>query len=362
MMVEFFEPTSGVDVLTKRMDVVVKHAAPALYNSLEYKRLPFRWALTPIANLKDSLRGKPGAIAAAVASGLVVLIFLMIVVQYPLRMDAKGRLLPKDRRYVYSRVTGPITKVKVTNLDRVTRDQEVAVIMDLDLLSKISSLIAQMDYARRQRDLYVEQSNRQGVSPEQRIQLENERIKSNFEFEKARGELEILLSQTRKPREASVVAPISGTVVSFDPTEKLEGRMVKPGDPLMQIADTEGPWEIVIKIPEAHVGHIRDALNKLKPGEFLWVDILLASHPDRTYKGKLYPSGLAGEAVVESNETSLEARVELDPDSFTREELNTMLVGAEAKIKVRCGNRPVGYVLFYELWEFFYERVVFWLF
>ena len=360
IMVEYFEPTGGVDVLTKRIDVVIKHAAPALYNALEYKRLPFRWALTPVANLKDSLRGKPGAIAAAVASGLVVLIFLLIVIPYPLRMDAKGQLLPKERRIVYSRVTGPIVKVKVTNLERVNRDQELVVISDLDLLNKINTLINQMNYAQQQRALFIEQSARPGISPEQRIQLDGEKIRAEFDYRKAKAEFDTLLMLTRDPRAASVPAPISGTVVTFDPVEKLEGRLVKPGDPLMQVADTDGPWEIVIKIPEAHVGHIRDALNDLKPGEALGVDILLASHPDRTYKGKLYPAGMAGEATVQGSETVLEARVEID--NIPREELDTMLVGSEAKVKVRCGNKPVGYVLFYELWEFFYERVVFWLF
>ena len=106
MMVECFEPTATLESLSGRMDVVVKHAAPALYNSLEYKRLPFRWALTPIANVKDSLRGKPGAIAAAISAGVLVLIFALIVIPYPLRMAAKGQLMPKERRIVYPMVTG----------------------------------------------------------------------------------------------------------------------------------------------------------------------------------------------------------------------------------------------------------------
>jgi len=360
MMVEFFEPTGGADAVLKRMEVLVKHAAPALYNALEHQRIPLRWALAPLANVKDSLRGKPGAIAAAVAAGVLLLIVALVVVPYPLRMDAKGQLLPKERRIVYSRVTGPIVKVKVTNLERVARDQELVLISDLDLLTKVNTLIAQMNYAQQQRALYLEQSSRPGLAPEQRIQLENERIRAEFEYNKAKAELDVLLLQTRKPREAAVVAPISGTVVTFDPVEKLEGRMVKPGDPLLQVADTEGDWEIVIQIPEAHVGHIRDALHQLQPGQALDVDILLASHPDRTYKGRLYPEGLAGEAVVLNNQTVLEARVEIS--TIPRHELDTMLVGAEAKVKVRCGLRPVGYVLFYELWEFFYERVIFWLF
>ena len=183
-------------------------------------------------------------------------------------------------------------------------------------------------------------------------------IKQDSEFRRAQGNYNILLEKTRNPREAVVAAPISGIVVSFEPVEKLEGRLVKPGDPLMQIADPQGPWELLLRIPEAHVGHIRDALNKLKkPSEYLGVDLMLSSHPDRTYKGRLYASGLAGEATVHSNETMLEARVELE--NVPPEELVNMPVGTETKAMIRCGPAPVGYVLFYELWEFFYERVWF---
>ena len=33
--------------------------------------------------------------------------------------------------------------------------------------------------------------------------------------------------------------------------------------------------------------------------------------------------------------------------------------GTEVHAKVRCGNRRMGYALFYGVWEFIYEKVVF---
>ena len=35
------------------------------------------------------------------------------------------------------------------------------------------------------------------------------------------------------------------------------------------------------------------------------------------------------------------------------------VAGTEVHGKVRCGNHPMGYSLFYGLWEFLYEKVVF---
>ena len=35
--------------------------------------------------------------------------------------------------------------------------------------------------------------------------------------------------------------------------------------------------------------------------------------------------------------------------------------GTEVKAKIRCGDHSMGYSLFYGVWEFFYEHLIFWL-
>jgi len=36
-----------------------------------------------------------------------------------------------------------------------------------------------------------------------------------------------------------------------------------------------------------------------------------------------------------------------------------LLTGTDVHAKILCGNERMGYSLFYGLWEFFYEKVVF---
>ena len=36
-----------------------------------------------------------------------------------------------------------------------------------------------------------------------------------------------------------------------------------------------------------------------------------------------------------------------------------VLTGTEVKVKVLCGRHKMGYSLLYGVWEFFYEKVVF---
>ena len=48
----------------------------------------------------------------------------------------------------------------------------------------------------------------------------------------------------------------------------------------------------------------------------------------------------------------------IDPDDTLPREL--MLSGSDVHAKVRCGDHAMGYSLLYGVWEFFYEKVVFW--
>lgn len=361
IMVEAFEPNVTAEQLIARMEIVAKHAAPALYNSLEHKRLPFQWALRPIASVQDSMRGKPLAIAGAVAAGLAALVVILTFVPWRLRMDAKGKLYPKDRQYVYSRLEGPITAIRVKNLSNVHKDQELLTIQDLNLEMQIGKLKADMDAAERARVLY-QMKLKDAKTEEERTNYNAQIIAQRAAYDKAKAEYDVRLVYSRDPKRSAVPAPITGTVVTFDPIEKLEGKLVKQGEYLLQVARLDGPWEIVLAIPEKHVGHVREALAK-SPTGYLEVDLLLTSHPDHTYKGKLHADGLSGEAVLDDVEpdtkgTVLKARVEIEdipPEMLTGD----LLVSSEVRAKIRCGNRAMGYTLLYELWEFFYEKVLF---
>jgi hypothetical protein len=97
------------------------------------------------------------------------------------------------------------------------------------------------------------------------------------------------------------------------------------------------------------------------------VDFLLTSGPTDTYRGILYRNKIAGEATPnrdDHNESApvVLAYVSLDDPAIPenmRIPRSEFINGVDVHTKVRCGNRPMGYSLFYGLWEFFYEKVVF---
>ena len=99
----------------------------------------------------------------------------------------------------------------------------------------------------------------------------------------------------------------------------------------------------------------------------LMVDLLVTSHPTEVYKGVLYKSQISGEAVPnkdDHNETSpvVVAYVSLDdpeiPEAY-RLPRHLLVTGVEVHTKIRGNKHAMGYSLFYGLWEFLYEKVVF---
>ena len=66
--------------------------------------------------------------------------------------------------------------------------------------------------------------------------------------------------------------------------------------------------------------------------------------------------------VAYGDEPVVLASVRLDgPDIPEAERIprDLLVTGTEVHTKIRCGDRPLGYSLFYGVWEFAYEKVVF---
>src|SRR5262249_2314060 len=104
LVIESLEPDESQEQMVGRMEVVGNHAAPALYNAIEHRRIPSRFVWLPIAAVQDGLGGKARAIIAGVLAGIVALAALFVLVPYPLKMDATGNFLPEVRRWIYSPV------------------------------------------------------------------------------------------------------------------------------------------------------------------------------------------------------------------------------------------------------------------
>jgi hypothetical protein len=161
-----------------------------------------------------------------------------------------------------------------------------------------------------------------------------------------------------------VVSPIDGIVLNQAFREELTRKSVKPNEPILRVGETEGGWEIELKIPQKHIGQILRAFKALDTDK-LDVDLILKSMPTRTFKGKLFRRDVGGEANPNKDDPSDAEPVVLayvqveDPDIKDPLPKELLVTSTEIVAKVRCGPHAMGYSLFYGVWEFFYEKIVF---
>ncbi len=389
MMMECFESQQTPEQLVARLEVVGKHAAPALYNAVEHRRIPMRFLWMPLAKLQEGLGGKANAIAALIGAGLALLVALMILVPYQLKMDATGSLLPEERGVLYSPVKGIVEGVAVQPNDAVAPGRDVIKMFDFELFRQVSEMKKEIDGAQKQLGVVEGQLNGGNLPAEARAELEMKqgdfanriqmnnrlldkiRVAENANLDQP-GIFWIKAPEFPEARRAADDKPPVWTVLTPDFRETLRRKPVEPRDPLLRLGNKEGPWEIEARIPQKHIGQILHAFDYLseqqgKPVEELDVDLIVRSDPTHTYRGKLPRNKIANQADPHKDDNNeaepvVLAWVRIAGEGIPADKAvppDLMVAGTEVKCKMRCGNHRMGYSLFYGVWEFFYEKVVF---
>lgn len=381
LVMECFDPPPEPQQLIARLDVVARHATSALYNAVEHRRIPMRYVWMPLAKMQEGVGGKARAITLAVAVGLALLASVLYFVPYPLKLDSTGELLPEVRRIIYSPVPGTILDFTVVPGEVVEENRKLANMFDTDLRDKLFALKIEIQNARSQ----AAEADRASKDAKDFTDKVNLRSRAQEQQNVARSKFE-LMQQIREaagaspqgdggfflkaplfaPEEASKLRQREWTVLNGNFREELTYRAVKPSDPLLRLGAKDGPWEVKLDIPQKHIGQVLHAFERLKTDE-LDVDFLLRTDPTRTFKGKLHRDKIAGEATAnrDANNESEPVVVayvridEADIDPAYRVPPELLLSGTEVHAKVRCGNHRMGYSLFYGVWEFLYEKVVF---
>jgi len=441
LLMECFETNLQPEQLIARLDVVGRHSGPALYNALEYRRIPMRFLWMPLAYVQDGLGGKAKAITLACTVGIVALILALIFVPFPLKMESNGNFQPQDRMSVYTPIIGKVEEIKpgLQSGKEVAKGQELFVMFSLDLAKQVRELQGEINKLElrinpqvgRPADLAAMKGVDRGVQEAKITKEMNTQL-----LEKIRRRTNADLS---RPGYFKIVAPKKGIILTDDFRDNLLGREVKPGDPLMSIGNTDrnlpkrNEWEIKLKIPQKHVGQVRRAYEKLPPGAELDVDVLVMTQPDAgSFRAKLKKENIAWQANPQKEEANdqepivmawarIEAHYKLTADLlkelrgagvpeatiakleslkdrqfdsrdlFLRDLSKTLsaeerknyeyrildfacrddiplsqqvtpgllLSNTEVHTRIRCGNAPMGYALFYGVYEFVYEKVIF---
>lgn len=376
LLMECFETNLPPEQLLSRLEVIAKHSTPALYNASEYRRIPFRFIWLPLAALQDGLGGRTKAIVYASMAGVLALVLAMILVPYPLRMEAKGQLLPRDRLYVFSPMQGQVLDIIPQNLEAksvVKKGQELFRMYDHDLAKQMSALNLEIANAQASINNPIPGVGGPG-DREAAAKIEEAKTVKRAKIEERNKLVERTGAIINAPGHFIIKAPMDGIVLTSEFRE-LINKFVRPSDPLLRIGKTDAnrpqlnDWEIELKIPQKHVGQVLRAFPANAPETQLDVDILVTSAPTQVFRGKLEKKKVAAQANPNKDDQGEPEPVVMSWVRLVGEDIppgsriptDLLLTGTEVHTRVRCGLRPMGYSLFYGVWEFVFDKIIFYL-
>jgi len=390
VLMEVFNPPEQTEAIIQRLDVVGKHAAPALYNAAEMKRIPFKPLWWPVVKLQDGLGGKTKLYGALIAAGLVLLALAMTLVPYPLKMDAKGHYMPVYIAHVFPGEECQVDEVLVEpKQDDIKPGATVARLYSSELRKRYEGIDQELAYNQKLLDQYTLEKN-QNRDPNRQIDYAakiaeaSAKVKSQTEqkssliarFNMLTGPNEIGQFIAKAPRLDQLAPGIQvwSNITGSDVRETLTKRAMRPNEPIVRFGAARGPWRVELKIPQRGIGHVNKAFNRdgaffeddhprgYGKQKYLAVDVLFAGYETEKFAGRLYRSDVLIEAMPnkdDHNETEPVTMAYVYVDLPAEQQETFKKAGAEVRCNILCGDHALGYSLFHGVWEWFYEKVLF---
>ena len=284
-----------------------------------------------------------------VTAALLVAVLVLMLWQTPFYVSAEGELLPTVRRLVFPQTEGEVVEVMVKHGQTVRKQEPLAKLNSEDLLLRIEDVNGRLETLTERRAT-IERSKFRGADEKE----SNE--------ESLRGIQAEIDSLDRQLRELSVLkekllvaSPIDGQVITWDVRQNLLGRMVTPQNRLMEIADTQGEWQLQVDVADKHADEILKAWERRgSEDETLRARFSLASEPGQTYDGVVTNVG----NVIQLNrnrEPVLRVRVDFEASNIDVKKART---GVTAKLYT--GEKTsLGYLWLSDLPDAFRRHVLF---
>lgn len=398
IIVEQIENSAIQTTLRQRVDVVVKHACVALSNSLEHNSLFLMPVWRAIGRWSWVVKARTLPKTILVGIVLITLLALLFVFPYKFEVEAEGKLTPVSKCQVFANVDGDVHEVLVRHGDLVKGPRypswikyekglpvpyamvegklthfdlekyleqpgtPLVRLRNVDLDTALVKLRGDIDRTRQELNAVSRLLSREKtLTVEDRLRQQGRQSELQGQLAAFEAELALVL---KKQSYLVVTSPCGGQIITFDVREKLMNRPVQRGQALMEVANTDGDWEVELYVPEKRIGLIREATLQFQEEhpEGLPVTYILASHPDQKLKGTIKEIHKTAEVRGERGNTVL-IKVKIDKESLIADakkgEEIKLNIGAGVTGKIYCGKRPIGYVWFHDLIAFVQQKILF---
>jgi multidrug efflux pump subunit AcrA (membrane-fusion protein) len=340
--------------------VVCDHSAAALGNALEHQHLFLMPVWRAIGKSRWLIEARTLPKTVAVGALVVAALLALTFVPYRFDLQSNGTLQPTMRREVFANIDGRVERILVKHGEQVHKGQLLAEMRNTDLEVQYEDVTGQRAAAQEQllavhRAIYDEGKR---MPIDERNRLEGQRAELKQKLMSLDSQIALLKSKLEKLK---VVAPTDGEMVTWDVDTLLGGeRPVQQGQVLMSVAQTNGNWELELRMPEDRAGHLAAAWKELEDrnreqgtDDKLAVTYRLATNPGVDHEGRVTKIHEVAEVFGEDGNTVL-VKVEID-----HTDLDYKRPGADVMAKIHCGYRSMGYVWLHDVIAFIQSRILF---
>jgi multidrug efflux pump subunit AcrA (membrane-fusion protein) len=334
------------------VDQVLAASSLALRNALAYDRIVLRPLWSALGQARDLLRGSRRLWWAAVAAALVLLAAALTLVRPVYHVHASGQLQPREQRRAFARADGVVMEVLVEHGQAVQEGETLLRLRNMEFERDLQAVMGELQTTNQQllavESIRIADASQPGVPTMQQNQLAAEERQLRQKANSLERQRSLLVERLD---ELVVRAPIAGEITTWNVRETLLARPVRRGQVLTTVANTAGPWQLELLVPDRLAGHVLSARED--HGGQLEVTYVLGTEPQRTLTGTLI--GVSESTQLDEQVgASVLARASVDPN-----ELPTLRAGATAAAKIHCGRKPWAYVLFHDVVAFVRTKILF---
>jgi multidrug resistance efflux pump len=321
MLFEAYSPTAFDERSVHNMNYVASHTTRALQRASQYSNLPMIRGWEAIGRMRQKIKAMPRHKFYIITGLLLSALLAMIFVPWNYHVSGDCMVELKEGHTIYAPFKAKIKEVRVSEGQKVSKDQ-VLIVLDHDDLDQYKARLL--------------------TSYEEAMQQMRGAQSRNDEADRKRWELkaqECLLEVKQTQHDidqCELKSPIDGTVVTRKPAD-LVGKVVDGGEGICQVGDLRH-MKITVQLPE-------DKLSLVREGQETTTTI--TTFHEEEIKGLVSHVPLEstpGTGAKPANVFLVEVPLDNASGKYS--------MGLMGKTKVHCGKRRLGTVIFGDIWEF----------
>ena len=351
VLFERFESTPWTDAQRRRIEFVCRHSATALHNALELGGLPFVGFNRALKRCLAPFTARHISKTIAALCLLIIGIAALVLLPTDFEIQAEGQLMPTDYRHVFAPADGVIDQLHVRHAQTVAKETPLLDMrrtdLDYDEASLLGDVLTNQKRLDAVKSALLNHKPGSATSAGEFHELTSEEARLEIQLNSLREQQAIL---DKERAELAITSPIGGEVLTWGLEDELTLRPVRRGERLMSVANSNGPWQLDLRIADRDIEHVLAARDEQGS---LGVSFILTSHAGEQFTGTVREIAVATE-LNEHGQATVLVRVDVD-----RDELETLRPGAGVVANLHCGRRSIGYVWFRELFDVIQTKLLF---